>query len=48
MAKRSIKEREAALIAKGRGSIITDDLRKMWQDEIDKYGNMIQEEVILK
>lgn len=47
-AKRTIKEREAALIAKGRGSIITDDLRKMWQDEIDKYGNMIQEEVILK
>lgn len=45
--KRSIKERETALIAKGRGSIITDDLRKMWQDEIDKYGNMIQEEVEL-
>lgn len=44
-AKKSIKEREAALIAKGRGSIITDDLRKMWQDEIDKYGNMIQEKV---
>ena len=30
---------------KGRGSIITDGLRKMWQAEIDKYGNMIQEEV---
>ncbi|GKX29375.1 hypothetical protein SH1V18_18550 [Vallitalea longa] len=45
--KRTIKEREDALIAKGRGSIITDDLREMWQKEIDKYGNMNQEEVIM-
>jgi hypothetical protein len=45
--KRTIKEREDALIAKGRGNIITDDLRKMWQAEIDKYGNMTQEEVII-
>lgn len=45
--KRSIKEREEALIAKGRGNIITDDLRKIWQAEIDKYGSMIQEEVII-
>lgn len=44
--RRSIKEREDALIAKGRGNIITDDLRKMWQAEIDKYGSMVQEEVI--
>ena len=43
--RRSIKEREEALIAKGRESIITDELRKMWQAEIDKYGSMIQEEV---
>ncbi len=43
--RRSIKEREDALIAKGRGNIITDDLRKMWQAEIDKYGSMVQEEV---
>lgn len=43
----SIREREEALIAKGRGSIITDDLRKMWQAEIDKYGNMVQEEVLV-
>lgn len=41
----SIKEREEALIADGRGDIITDDLRQMWQAEIDKYQNMIQEEV---
>lgn len=45
--RRSIKEREEALIAKGRGNIITDDLRRMWQAEIDKYENMIQEEVII-
>ena len=45
--RRSIKEREDALIAKGRGNIITDDLRKMWQAEIDKYGSMLQEEVVV-
>lgn len=45
--RRSIKEREDALIAKGRGNIITDDLRRMWQAEIDKYGKMIQEEVLI-
>lgn len=43
----SIKEREDALIAKGRGDIITDDLRKMWQAEIDKYRDIVQEEVVL-
>lgn len=44
--KLSIKEREDALIARGRGAIITDALREMWQAEIEKYGNMIQEEVV--
>lgn len=43
----SIKEREEDLIARGRGHVITDGLRKMWQAEIDKYGNMVQEEVRL-
>ena len=43
--KKSIEEREAALVAKGRGHIITDELRKMWQAEIDKYASMQQEEV---
>ena len=45
--RRSIQEREEALIARGRGNIITDELRQMWQAEIDKYKNMIQEEVIV-
>lgn len=43
----SIKEREEALIAKGRGSVITDALRQMWQAEIDKYTNMVQEDVVI-
>lgn len=45
--RRTIKEREEALIANGRGDIITDSLRQMWQNEIDKYSNMFQEEVII-
>lgn len=47
-AKRSIKEREDILIAKGKGNVITDELRKMWQAEIDKYGSMVQEEVVIE
>ena len=46
-AKMSIQEREAALIERGRAHVITDALRQMWQDEIDKYGNMEQEKVII-
>ena len=46
--KRSIKEREEMLTARGRGHIITDALREMWQAEIDKYGNMTQEELIIE
>ena len=45
---RSIEERENSMIEKGRGDIIDDELRAMWQAEIDKYGNMIQEEVTIK
>jgi len=46
-ARRSIEERKAALIAGGRGSVITPALVKMWQNEIDKYSNMTQEEVVI-
>ena len=45
---RTIKEREDALIANGRGEIINDDLRKIWQAEIDKYSDMVQEEVMIE
>lgn len=45
--KKTPKEREELLISKGKGSNITDGLRKMWQDEYDKYKGIIQEEVKL-
>lgn len=35
-------------IAKGKGNNITDGLRKMWQEEIDKYSDIIQEEVLIE
>ena len=44
---RSIEERTAALVERGRGHIITPALIEMWQKELDKYGNMQQEEVII-
>ena len=44
---RSIEERKAALIERGRGHIITPALVEMWQVELDKYGNMQQEEVVV-
>lgn len=44
---RSIEERKAALIERGRGHIITPALIEMWQVELDKYGNMRQEEVVV-
>lgn len=46
--KMSIEEREADLISRGKGGNITDGLRKMWQDEIDTYGSMVQERAIIK
>ncbi len=45
---KTVKEREEALIKKGRGHIITDELRQMWQAEIDVYESLEQEEVIIK
>ena len=45
--KRTPEERERILVEKGKGNNITDGLRKMWQDEYNKFANMIQEEVIL-
>ena len=44
----SIEEREADLISRGRGHVITDGLRKMWQQEIDMYGNIVQERVVIE
>jgi hypothetical protein len=44
-AKKTVEEREAYMISKGRGHFVTDGLKKMWQDEYDKYSKMVQEEV---
>lgn len=44
---KSVQEREANMIAKGLGDSITDDLRKLWQEEIDYQRKLNQEEVIL-
>lgn len=44
----TIEEREADLIARGRGHVIDDLLRQMWQEEIDKYGNMVQEKLVVE
>lgn len=46
-ARRSIEERRALLIANGRENAITPALVAMWQAEIDKYRDMVQEEVVL-
>ena len=42
-----ISEREQDLINRGRGGIITDELRSMWQNEIDKYSHFYQEKVVI-
>ena len=45
--KKTPKEREEMLVSKGKGSNSTDGLRKMWQEEYEKYKGIIQEEVVL-
>ena len=44
---KSVEERERDLISKGRGSIITDELRQLWINEIEKYKNLTQEDVVI-
>ena len=44
---KTVEEREEHLIKHGRGSIITDELRKMWETEIKKFNSINQEEVKL-
>lgn len=46
--RKSIKQREKELIAEGRGYIIDDELRQMWAEELDEFGDMVQEEVIIQ
>ena len=45
--RRTPEEREKELIEKGKSGNITDGLRKMWEQEYNKYKDMVQEEVSL-
>lgn len=42
---KSMEEREKDLIDRGRSHIITDALKSMWRNEIEKYSSISQEEV---
>ena len=44
---KSVEERELELIQRGRGNVISNELRKMWQAEIDKYSSLHLEQVEL-
>lgn len=44
---KSIEEREASLIEKGHPENITEGLKILWQEEIDKYKDIVQERVVL-
>ena len=43
----TIEEREVDLRANGMEEYITDGLKEAWQEEIDKYKDMVREEVII-
>lgn len=43
----SIDEREAEMIAQGRGDGVTEAMRQSWQKSIDWYNQLNQEEVML-
>ena len=43
----SVEEREADLIARGKGKNITEGLKEAWQEQLDKYKDMVREEVII-
>ncbi len=44
---KSIEEREAFMVITGRGDYVTEGLRRTWQEEIDWYQEIRQQEVIL-
>lgn len=44
---RTIEERKQGMKDAGIWHLFTEDLVEDWQAEIDKYGNMVQEEVII-
>ena len=44
---KSIEERESFMVLSGRGDYVTEGLRRTWQEEIDWYKEIRQQEVIL-
>ena len=44
---RTIEEREANMLAKGMGEYITEELKEAWQEDIDRFKDMVREEVII-
>lgn len=47
-ATKPIAEREADLIARGRGHVITESLKRAWQEEIDRFSNIVQQRVVIE
>ncbi len=47
LATKPIAQREAELIARGYGANIDDELRRLWQSEIDDYTGVVLEKVKL-
>ena len=43
----TVEERETDLLANGMGEYITEELKKVWQAEIDRFKDMVREEVII-
>ena len=43
----TVEEREADLLARGKGANITEGLKEAWQEEIDRFKDMVREEVII-
>ena len=46
-AKRTVEEREQEMIKNGFADLINEHLKSTWQQEYEKYKDMVQEEVIL-
>lgn len=44
----TIEEREQHVIACGNGHIIDDELKSMWQEEIDLYSGIVQETAVIE
>ncbi|MBE5840487.1 MAG: SMI1/KNR4 family protein [Butyrivibrio sp.] len=43
----TIEERKARLIANGHGDKLSENMLRGWQEEIEKYSKLVQEEVVI-